>query len=141
MSDTNTKIRGAILVLDDSKAWSPVDFGDMFANHLTSEAIVWEKLKVAAGEYIITYETLGGYNCFVLTGSRFNCRDRETLSWFEPLCQLIRAVETDASKRLFGGCFGCQIIAHALGGVVDHNPGQRFALYAEQVIIHQDARV
>ena len=47
MSDTNTKIRGAILVLDDSKAWSPVDFGDRFANHLTSEAIVWEKLKVA----------------------------------------------------------------------------------------------
>lgn len=141
MSDTNTKIRGAILVLDDSKAWSPVDFGDMFENHLTSEAIVWEKLKVAAGEYIITNETLGGYDCFVLTGSRHNCRDRDSLSWFEPLCHLIRSVETDASKRLYGGCFGCQIIAHALGGVVDHNPGQRFVLYAEEVIIHQDARV
>jgi len=133
-------MKGALLILDDSKAWSPIDFGDMFESHLLSSTIVWDKLKVAAGEYSITEETFDIYDCFVLTGSRFNCRDRETLSWFEPLCQLIRTIEINASKRLYGGCFGCQIVAHALGGVVDRNPGERFALLAEEVFLHPEAR-
>lgn len=120
------------MVLDDSKAWSPLDFGDMFISHLgVSGGTCWVKLKIASGEDLITSETFTSFDAFVLTGSRFNCRDRESLAWFEPLVTLIKAVEADDSKRLYGGCFGCQVVAHALGGKVDKNPSGRFALFAE----------
>ena len=125
--------RGAVLLLDDAKAWAPEDFGDMFSRHL-SGSIEWVKLKVAAGEDIIVNETVSNYDCFVLTGSRFNVRDRDSLVWFEPVAALIRAVELDSSKRLYGGCFGCQIAAFALGGVVDKNPSERFCLLAETLV-------
>jgi len=121
-----------VLVLDDSKAWSPLDFGDMFMTHLGCDPrVAWVKLKIASGEDLITSELVASFDAFVLTGSRFNCRDRESLAWFEPLVSLIKAVEADDSKRLYGGCFGCQIVAHALGGKVDKNPSGRFALLAE----------
>lgn len=33
----------------------------------------------------------------------------------------------------YGGCFGCQIIAHALQGKVDYNPNQKFILKIETI--------
>ena len=38
-----------------------------------------------------------------------------------------------SSPRIYGGCFGCQIIAHALGGTVDYNPDNKFFLKAETI--------
>lgn len=35
---------------------------------------------------------------------------------------------------MIGGCFGCQIIAVALGGEVDYNPDSRFILKAETIL-------
>ena len=37
------------------------------------------------------------------------------------------------SPRIYAGCFGCQIVAHALNGSVDLNPTKRFVLKAETV--------
>ena len=48
-------------------------------------------------------------------------------------------MENNKNKRLYGGCFGCQIIADALGGKVGYNPSpderKRFALLAETILI------
>ena len=52
---------------------------------------------------------------FFISGSRHNVRDGPNLSWFEPLCSLVRDLEGQAGKALVGVCFGAQIIAHALG--------------------------
>ena len=46
---------------------------------------------------------------------------------------LIFHIASPHSPRIYGGCFGCQIIAHALGGIVDFNPGKRFLLKAETI--------
>jgi GMP synthase (glutamine-hydrolysing) len=35
--------------------------------------------------------------------------------------------------KIYGGCFGCQVIAHALGGIVDYNPDKRFVLKLENI--------
>jgi GMP synthase-like glutamine amidotransferase len=37
------------------------------------------------------------------------------------------------TPRIYGGCFGCQVIAEALGGKVDRNPDLRFVLKAETI--------
>jgi hypothetical protein len=42
------------------------------------------------------------------------------------------------SPRIYGGCFGHQIVAHALGGMVDYNPNERFILKAETINIKYD---
>lgn len=128
---------GVVLLLDNSTAWAPLDFGDMFTAQL-SEGIRWTVLRVASGEAIVPADLLEQFNAFVLTGSRFNVRDREMLPWFNDLLALIRAVSGDAKKRMYGGCFGCQVIAVALGGSVGYNPPaveepgrRRFVLGAE----------
>jgi GMP synthase-like glutamine amidotransferase len=124
-----------VLELDDSKAWSPISFGDMFTTHLSSPRLECSVIKVAAGAEFNVELLLSRFDAFVLTGSRFNCRDQDSLPWFQPLTELIRGVESDTTKRLYGGCFGCQVIAFALGGAVDYNLSGRFVLGAETITL------
>lgn len=133
-----TQRRCVVLLLDDSKAWSPINFADMFIKHLSREGEVWHTLRVASGEdAIMPVLLLAAFDTFVLTGSRFNCRDGDSLTWFADLLKLIRGVAQDPSKRLYGGCFGCQAVAAALGGRVDYNPTaqsrRKFILLAETI--------
>lgn len=70
----------------------------------------------------------------MITGSQFNCRNRDAHPWFDQLCQLIKEAAEKGRPRIYGGCFGCQIIAVALGGHVDYNPDRRFILKAEKIL-------
>jgi len=75
-----------------------------------------------------TAETLDGV---VITGSHYDARE-ETL-WLAELADWLRAVAHLGRIRILGGCFGHQIMARALGGVVASNPSGRFFLGAEVV--------
>lgn len=122
-----------VLNCDDAKAWSPIDFGDMFKASIYEDCdrcYIWNIAKEKKlPDYIDTCTAI------VITGSRFNCRDN--LEWFEPLCEFVRRVAELGKQRIYGGCFGCQLIAFALGGVVDYNPKLNFVLKAETVKINE----
>lgn len=144
--------RVCILICDDSQAWKPLDFGDMYINLLenslekdnkhgsSSKAGLAKKCEFhkcccAAGDPI-SDELIESFDCFIISGSRFNVRDGVAgkLEWFSPLCSLVKKVAGDhPQKRIFGCCFGHQIIAHSLGGKVDKNPHDdgEFILLAE----------
>eukprot|EP00981_Chlorochromonas_danica_P010380 scaffold3161_cov247-Ochromonas_danica.AAC.15 len=111
--------------------WSPVNLADMFIDAFKRPGETWKVCHVALGDSLP--DDILDSKGIVITGSRFNCRDRETLPWFDPLCEIIRQVSESGQPKIYGGCFGCQIIAHALGGEVDYNPTKRFALKAENV--------
>ena len=140
--------RFVVVVCDDSLAWSPEDFGAMFIHHLSTnpdnneregndnDAEEWTSINCARGEPVPRPED--GYHGVVITGSRFNVRDRETLPWFEPLCDLVRFASSRGFPNIYGGCFGCQLVAFALGGEVDYNPGKRFLLKAETIRLDQN---
>jgi len=133
---------------------------------------LWSVCKLAHGEPIVS---VYDYDAFVITGSRFNVRDREALPWFAPLCRLIRQVAglelpapaaaaaaeaaipgqdtrsaaageepwsscaAATSRKIYGACFGQQVVAHALGGSVDVNPhGRGFVLRAERLLIEPE---
>lgn len=103
----------------------------MFIRHLKLPGDEWEIVNIARGELV---PDLDKYKGIVITGSHFNCRDGPSLPWFEPLREFISRSYTLGSPRIFGVCYGCQIIAHALGGEVDLNPSRRFCLKAEEIV-------
>lgn len=125
-----------ILDCDDAKAWSPVSFSDMFRDFVKSEEDECVQTNIA--KELALPNDLHTYDIVVITGSRYNCRDREKLAWFEPLCDFIRHAASTGWPKVYGGCFGCQAIAHALGGQVDYNPNKVFILKAENIQVDTD---
>jgi GMP synthase-like glutamine amidotransferase len=128
--------RFCIINCEDSVKWSPRNFPDMFREGLSEENDIWVTCNAASGEPLPT--DILEYDGAVLTGSHYNCRDRSTLPWFDSVCNFIRSAASSGSPRIYGGCFGCQIIAFALGGVVDFNPDGSFAIKAENVVVNEN---
>ncbi|WP_309762920.1 glutamine amidotransferase-related protein [Agrobacterium pusense] len=86
-----------------------------------------------------TGETLpeaGSFTSAIITGSWSMVTDRE--EWSEQTAGWIRQVFS-AGARLFGVCYGHQLMAHALGGRVDYHPkGNRHAIQCQPA--DQEAR-
>ncbi len=138
--------RICVFLVDNGKSWEARSFFDMFKDRLSFREDFpgdsWFVCKLAHGEPIVS---VNDFDAFIISGSRFNVRDNLSLPWFDPLVHLIRQIAgleippsspssvPPTSKRLYGACFGHQIIAHALGGQVDYNPGNKFILKAEKL--------
>jgi GMP synthase (glutamine-hydrolysing) len=125
-----------ILDCDDAKAWSPICFGDMFREFVVYPEDECVQINIANGNAFPT--NLNEFGAIVITGSHYNCRDGYKLAWFEPLCDVVRLAASTGHPKIYGGCFGCQLIAHALGGQVDYNPNKVFFLKAESVQVNLD---
>ena len=130
--------RFLVIQCDDSTKWSPKNFSDMFISGLRDELQgdvgLWDVVCPPSGEHLPA-EILD-FQGVVITGSRFNIVD--DLSWYSELCEFLRAAAEAGRPQVYGGCFGCQMIAHALGGIVAKNPGERFILKAELLHIESD---
>jgi GMP synthase-like glutamine amidotransferase len=118
-----------VIDCDHAPAWRERPFSAMFKMLLECPGDEWDIVHVDAGEAVPS--KVDEYAGVVITGSRHCCRDADSLPWFEQLCTLVRTIYGKGSPQLYGGCFGCQIIAHALGGSVDKNPSGLFYLKAE----------
>jgi len=108
-----------ILDCEDSETWDPERYYTMHKPIMGKEHAeeAWSLLHIARGDKVPALSDPPQYDGIVITGSRHNVRDE--LPWMGPLCALIQDVsrnEKNANVRLYGGCFGAQIIAHALGG-------------------------
>ena len=125
-----------ILDCDDAKAWAPISFSDMFKDFICKEndsCVLWN----IARENCLP-ERINEYDIVVLTGSRYNCRDCDKLVWIGHLCDFVRQAASTGAPRIYGGCFGCQIIAHSLGGTVGYNPQNNLILKAEHIKMLSD---
>lgn len=136
--------RFCVIDCENQKAWEPIKFGDMFKNVLENNVNeeensneIWTVCNIALGDTLP--EDILQYQGIIISGSHYNCRDRESLTWFEPLCEVIREAAAVGMPRIYGGCFGCQAIGFALGGEVDYNPSKRFVLKAEQIVCLNDS--
>lgn len=122
-----------VVCCENSTAWTPVDFAQMFISKLSRHDSVWITVNIANNEPLPCLQELEQFQGIVLTGSRFNVCDKDSYPWFESVCELIRHAASNGRPRVFGGCFGCQLIGYALGGEVSKNPLERFILKAEQI--------
>lgn len=122
-------MRFLVINCENSRAWSERTFADMFTSKLSREGDEWITVNVATGDAIPPADQFQG---IVITGSHFNVRDQ--MPWYGDLCQFIRDAADRGAPRIYGGCFGCQIVGHALGGQVDKNPSGNFVLRAENIV-------
>jgi hypothetical protein len=97
-------------------SWNPITFSEMYKLHLSQENDVWTTCNIASGEKLPDPEDILKYKGIVITGSHYNCRKRDSyFAWYEDLLTLIREISTAGYPKLFGGCFGHNLIALALG--------------------------
>lgn len=91
-----------VLDCDNAQAWSEISFGMMFKSSLYCEPEQHCLISNIVNENKLPYN-LYDFDAVVITGSRFNCRDRDSLLWFEPLCQFIRNSSQIGKPRIYGG--------------------------------------
>lgn len=93
-----------IIECENAKAWSPVN-GGMFKTCLPEDG---ENDRIELQIYNVVNENkvpgdILSYDAIIITGSRFNCRDRDTLPWFEPLCDVVRAAAEEGKPKVYAG--------------------------------------
>lgn len=69
----------------------------------------------------------------IITGAKYSAYD-SSLPWISEYMTLLRRMYTDFPKiRIVGICFGCQVMASALGGATIKSPDYRFLYTVETV--------
>ena len=126
-----SSVRVAVINTEDAAIWSPVTFADMFVSLLSAEGEQWHIFNLLPETTDLP--NIDSYDAFVITGSHYDVRDCGHLAWFVPLCTLIQHVAKNPSKRMYAGCYGCQIVAHALGGAVDYNSDKKLYLGVKNI--------
>jgi len=100
--------------------WVPTygEYPDMFVQLFkrVDPALTFETWDVEQGQLPTNIDDISG---FVITGSKSSVYDDKP--WIRRLEALVRQYHAE-NRKLVGICFGHQLIAQALGGVVDKSP-------------------
>jgi len=111
-----------VLHCEKAKQWEDMDHH--FQRHFEETGDEWKCFHVhKEGATFPSFEDFKG---FVITGSHNSAYDSDP--WIAKLLQWIRDFHRyskqhpEANLKLFGSCFGCQLIGEALGGHVERIP-------------------
>ncbi|GMH41593.1 hypothetical protein BSKO_09503 [Bryopsis sp. KO-2023] len=91
---------------------------------------IWEIFKVHQGDWP-SLEDAKNFDAIIVPGARHSAYD-VSIPWIPKFTQILKKYAENGVK-LVGGCFGCQILAIALGGRVGKNPSESFALKVETI--------
>lgn len=81
-------------------------------------------------------ENVNVHRGYVITGSHYSVNENKT--WMLQLEEFIRKIKATNTIRLLGICFGHQIIAKALGGLVARNPNGKMIWGCEKVTVKKE---
>ncbi|WIA35658.1 hypothetical protein OEZ86_004070 [Tetradesmus obliquus] len=125
----NSKVRQiACFECEDAKKW------EGYTESLWKEALLepgdeWTLYKACAGE-LPTAEAAAQFDAIIIAGSHYSVYEQH--EWIDQLMDLLRKLAGQGT-RMYGCCFGCQILARALGGSVGPNPDGDFS-HGDQVL-------
>uniref|UniRef100_A0A383VEN3 Glutamine amidotransferase domain-containing protein n=1 Tax=Tetradesmus obliquus TaxID=3088 RepID=A0A383VEN3_TETOB len=125
----NSKVRQiACFECEDAKKW------EGYTESLWKEALLepgdeWTLYKACAGE-LPTAEAAAQFDAIIIAGSHYSAYEQH--EWIDQLMDLLRKLAGQGT-RMYGCCFGCQMLARALGGSVGPNPDGDFVLTIEQI--------
>ena len=130
------RMRFGVVVTDDDPLWGGEQgVGDYFVKRFKERSVrqnngigsEFKAIHAVTGK-LPDKQDLNAYDGFLFTGSHFSVNQNSP--WIRRLEQFIRnAYQTSLEHgrpRMVGICFGHQVIAKALGGVVASNPDKKF---------------
>jgi GMP synthase-like glutamine amidotransferase/4-hydroxybenzoate polyprenyltransferase len=85
------------------------------------------------------FPNLDRYDSFVISGSHYSILDEADHEWMGDLCDFIHSLGKRTDKRSVAICFGCQAVAHALGGEVERSDTFRFG--GESLTMFEESEV
>jgi GMP synthase-like glutamine amidotransferase len=119
-------------------------YAELFMTSLSSQIhpYHWDIIQLL-GEGRMTipsYEIVSSlYEGVIITGSHHSVNDETQDYWSFDLIRLVQYSAMHGKPKIFGGCYGAQIIAKALGGEVAKNPTMKFLLQPEFVQLNSHA--
>lgn len=127
------KKRFAVLDCEDAVKW---DGHAIALSRLLGRAgETWEHHRCWSGE-LPDLREIHTYQGLVVTGSHYSTRDDHAHPWIGALKRFIAKTVVHGGVKVYGACFGCQVIAEALGGTVAPNTcGLPFVLKRETVVL------
>ena len=109
------------------------DFEDWFMARMDLSAGTIETVSPFSGEPLPSVASFGG---IIITGSHAMVTEKK--SWSEKTAEWVKRA-VDAEMPLLGICYGHQLLAHAMGGVVGDNPkGKEFGTVS--IRLNRDGR-
>lgn len=131
--EAKNRNRFAVLVCEDAEKWGGLQI--MGKRHIDlyqkEEDTEWRIFNACEGD-IPSVEDIDKYQGFVIGGSHHSVNDDK--EWVKRMEQLIVSLARKSpSPRVVGLCFGHQLLAKALGGIVSRNPSGKFILQTVKV--------
>ena len=137
MNSNLEKKRFAAVACEDAEKWGNEDgVSQRFIDVYKGNNDEWTKFRAISGE-IPTKEHLDEYHGFVISGSRSSVNDDN--EWIRKLEEFIQyAAQKKPGPKIIGICFGHQLLAKALGGIVGPNPLGKFVLQSDELQVHSE---
>ncbi|KAK9832408.1 hypothetical protein WJX74_009010 [Apatococcus lobatus] len=129
--------RLALLDCEDAPKWAGHE--QLWYQRFYVGQATWTHFRCWAGE-LPTLQQSNDFDAFFVGGSHYSAY--EALAWIDQLRDWLRAILTSDqyTAKVVAVCFGCQMAAQALGGVVGRNPNDRFVLKVEDLEASKDWR-
>ena len=118
----------AVLDCEDAVKWD--GHAIALSRLLSVDGERWEHHRCWSGE-LPELSELHTYAGLVVTGSHHGANDDEP--WIDATRRFLAEAVDRGGVRVLGICFGCQLLARALGGKVGPNPSGRFVLRREEI--------
>ena len=131
--------RVGVLLVEDAQFWGGMT--GLWNHFLTrfsqcSDIIQLLPIDAISGTLPTHEEELSLYDGFIITGANYSVND--DLPWIERLMDFVKFIHRLDSHRIFGICFGHQVIAKALGCKVGRNICGDVIFSTQLVQIHDD---
>jgi GMP synthase-like glutamine amidotransferase len=131
MSNSGEKLFGVIVCDSQAKWGGPEGIAKRVEKHFGSEDGRWKTYVAEEGQFP-SEEELRTFQGFYITGSKYSVND-DTQKWIKQLELFIQRAYALKKPKVFGTCFGHQVISKALGGKVNLNPSERFVCHNEKI--------
>ncbi len=128
-----------VIACEDSIIWGGEKGISNYIMHKLEETSEFDAAELipyhAVSGHLPRKDDIETFDGFVISGSHHSVNDNQ--EWIAKLIEFVLFVFKSERPRLFGICFGHQLIAKALKGKVENNPSKKFVWGTERISVDQ----